>query len=41
MIYEYLVIAGYFLLIIGIGFTFKKMAKKPRRNVSYCFSKTE
>lgn len=28
MIYEYLVIAGYFLLIIGIGFTFKGMAKK-------------
>ena len=28
MIYEYLVIAGYFLLIIGIGFTFKDMAKK-------------
>lgn len=28
MIYEYLVIAGYFLLIIGIGFTFKHMAKK-------------
>jgi len=28
MIYEYLVIAGYFLLIIGIGFTFKHMANK-------------
>lgn len=28
MIYEYLVIAGYFLLIIGIGFTFRNMAKK-------------
>ncbi len=28
MIYEYLVIAGYFLLIIGIGFTFKNMASK-------------
>ena len=28
MIYEYLVIAGYFLLIIGIGFTFKQMANK-------------
>ena len=28
MMYEYLVIAGYFLLIIGIGFTFKKMANK-------------
>ena len=28
MIYEYLVIAGYFLLILGIGFTFKGMAKK-------------
>jgi len=28
MIYEYLVIAGYFVLIIGIGFTFKKMANK-------------
>lgn len=28
MIYEYLVIAGYFLLIIGIGFTFKNMAAK-------------
>ncbi len=26
MFYEYAVIAGYFLLIIGIGFTFKKMA---------------
>jgi Na+/proline symporter len=25
--YEYLVIAGYFLLIVGIGFAFKKMAK--------------
>ena len=28
MIYEYLVIAAYFLLIVGIGFTFKKMATK-------------
>jgi len=28
MLYEYLVIAGYFLLIIGIGFTFRNMAKK-------------
>ncbi len=28
MIYEYLVIAAYFLLIIGIGFTFRNMAKK-------------
>ncbi|MFB9053655.1 hypothetical protein ACFFVB_11270 [Formosa undariae] len=28
MTYEYLVIAGYFLLIIGIGFTFKNMASK-------------
>lgn len=28
MIYEYLVIAGYFLLVISIGFTFKKMANK-------------
>ena len=28
MIYEYLVIAGYFLLILGIGFTFKNMAGK-------------
>lgn len=27
MFYEYLVIAGYFLLIVGIGFAFKKMAK--------------
>tara|TARA_R110002153_G_scaffold5120_4_gene24226 strand:+ start:5208 stop:6953 length:1746 start_codon:yes stop_codon:yes gene_type:complete len=27
MFYEYLVIAGYFLLIIGIGFAFKNMAK--------------
>ena len=27
MFYEYLVITGYFFLIIGIGFTFKKMAK--------------
>ena len=27
MMYEYLVIAGYFLLIIGIGFAFKSMAK--------------
>ncbi len=27
MVYEYLVIAGYFLLILGIGFSFKKMAK--------------
>lgn len=28
MIYEYGVVAGYFLLIIGIGFTFKNMAAK-------------
>jgi Na+/proline symporter len=28
MFYEYAVIVGYFLLIIGIGFTFKKMAAK-------------
>lgn len=28
MIYEYLVISGYFLLIIGIGFTFRNMASK-------------
>ncbi|MGB5246993.1 MAG: hypothetical protein WBN34_10635 [Woeseia sp.] len=28
MIYDYLVIAGYFLLIVGIGFAFKGMAKK-------------
>ena len=27
MFYEYLVISGYFLLIVGIGFAFKKMAK--------------
>lgn len=27
MVYEYLVIAGYFLLVVGIGFVFKKMAK--------------
>ena len=27
MFYEYLVIAGYFLLILGIGFAFKNMAK--------------
>lgn len=27
MFYEYLVIAGYFLLILGIGFAFTKMAK--------------
>ncbi|MBU2979287.1 transporter [Alteromonas sp. C1M14] len=27
MVYEYLVIAGYFLLILGIGFAFKSMAK--------------
>ncbi|MFA3791900.1 transporter [Aliiglaciecola sp. SL4] len=26
MLYEYIVIAGYFTLVIGIGFTFKKMA---------------
>ena len=26
MVYEYLVIAGYFLLIVGIGFAFKRMA---------------
>jgi len=28
MIYEYLVIAGYFLLVLGIGFVFKGMAKQ-------------
>ena len=28
MLYEYLVIAGYFALVIGIGFSFKKMASK-------------
>ena len=28
MFYEYLVIAGYFFLILGIGFTFKRMAKQ-------------
>lgn len=28
MIYEYLVIGGYFLLIVGIGFAFKRMAKQ-------------
>jgi Na+/proline symporter len=28
MIYDYAVIAGYFLLVVGIGFTFKKMAAK-------------
>ena len=28
MFYEYLVIAGYFLLVLGIGFSFKNMAKK-------------
>ncbi len=28
MIYEYLVIAGYFLLIVGIGLSFKRMAKR-------------
>ncbi|QFU75190.1 transporter [Halioglobus maricola] len=28
MIYEYLVIGGYFLLIVGIGFTFKRMARQ-------------
>ena len=28
MFYEYCVIAGYFILIISIGFTFKKMASK-------------
>ncbi|MCY4427443.1 MAG: transporter [Halieaceae bacterium] len=27
MLYEYLVISGYFFLIVGIGFAFKKMAK--------------
>lgn len=27
MIYEYIVIVGYFFLIVGIGFAFKKMAK--------------
>lgn len=28
MIYEYLVIAAYFVLVLGIGFTFKNMASK-------------
>lgn len=28
MAYDYIVIAGYFLLLLGIGFTFKKMAAK-------------
>lgn len=28
MFYDYAVIAAYFVLIVGIGFTFKKMAKK-------------
>ena len=28
MFYEYMVIAGYFMLIIGIGFTFRNMASK-------------
>lgn len=28
MFYDYIVIAGYFALILGIGFTFKKMAAK-------------
>lgn len=28
MLHEYLVIGGYFLLIIGVGFTFKKMASE-------------
>jgi len=28
MIYDYAVIVGYFLLVVGIGFTFKKMAAK-------------
>ena len=28
MVYEYLVIAGYFLLVLGIGFVFKTMAKQ-------------
>ncbi|WP_133471766.1 sodium:solute symporter family transporter [Paraglaciecola marina] len=28
MVYDYAVIAGYFLLVVGIGFTFKKMAAK-------------
>jgi Na+/proline symporter len=28
MLYEYLVIAGYFALILGVGFTFKRMASK-------------
>ena len=28
MVYEYLVIGGYFLLILGIGFAFKRMAKQ-------------
>lgn len=27
MIYDYLVIGGYFLLVVGIGFAFKRMAK--------------
>ena len=28
MIYDYLVIAGYFMLVVAIGFTFKRMAAK-------------
>ncbi len=28
MIYEYVVIAGYFLLVLGIGLSFRKMAKR-------------
>ena len=28
MIYEYLVISGYFILVLGIGFAFKQMAKR-------------
>jgi len=28
MLYEYLVISGYFALIVGVGFSFKKMASK-------------
>ena len=28
MVYDYLVIAGYFLMLLGIGITFKKMAAK-------------
>lgn len=32
MIYEYLVIAGYFLLIVGIGFAFRGMATESTSN---------